>query len=290
MITHRGGVRKPIARPFEWVTYEEYDHHNGLVRGLGAPAWRRFDSMPDLPDDLSAVMDLDAALKFVRVYGFLGRQQILRRGFSEANSSPGDIVILEGHDAAPKLPRTNEFEQLDWILAHARTIRAIRSASLALRRFRESGRRSELSKFEEIWTKGPFAIAASVASVEVPETAKSAPEVFWARVHSDPNLFNAVLQAYVNGNLKGIHPHVETTIEGDLLTDWHIPTLVEKAYWVEWQNQVQGIIRLCPECGTVFRQKESRERYCSRKCSLRLSQRTFREKHKAHSRRGRKKP
>lgn len=278
----RGSSRKPITKPFEWVRYDRFRVTNDVLFGEGEPVRYISDSMDELPDSLIAVVDSRSAVSFATRYGLLGRTQILDRAARAAFPETLRLRIDRTRPVSP-IVRGVPGESLAWIFAHARTLLAIRYLWLTLDQFNSSRSNADLRQYEGFWMREPLAVLADFAlfeSVETEQREKLEGANIWAEINCDPQLLNFVLSVLVNGNISGAHPRVETTPTGTLLTSINVPTLIEMAYWLEWQKLTKGELGLCEECGNLFNRRDAREKYCRRQCRLKFAQRRFRAQHR----------
>jgi hypothetical protein len=243
--------------------YEDYDIFEGRLEPKSHTLVRRYAPAlyPEIPGELAKLQrgDVDAVLKFARVYGGLGF-----RAFIPYKVWARGGAIRVG-------------DPLPWIWAHARTVWMCLELSnllqegdvVSLRTYLQSLRLTDQDKEEwggtdasepgwERKNKPPIALVATRGKMTLKGW------VWSVTCNEDvKNLAREIRRSLINDNIVGIHRTLLDDGKKDGLF-WEFEALIEMAYW-HVANTVDGRrFKRCEadDCGSIFIQTDPRQRFC----------------------------
>jgi len=259
--------RQPATIAKSWVHYQfaatlkttsnEYGDVSREV--LYVPAERH-----ELPSQLAKLTDRDekTLTQFLETYGRFGFRELKQRGIG----------------TKPSLYRTwptkMQSEPLEWMFAHAATVRWCLDAACALG---ESNGRTKDAHCRDILAKHPREIAVG-AGIQLRQPAGP----FKQPVPSVSRL----LALHLDENLEG--ERRRTGYDGEIFSVVEGRTLLEAVYSMIANRSMggrQSRLAACKECGAVFLQTHDQQRFCPPRlgqtrsaCQHRLAMRTARNK------------
>jgi hypothetical protein len=265
--------RQPATIAKSWVHYQfaatlkttsnEYGDVSREV--LYVPAERY-----ELPSQLAKLTDRKALTQFLETYGRFGFRELKQRGIG----------------TKPALYRTwptkMQSEPLEWMFAHAATVRWCLDAACALG---ESNGRTKDAHCRDILAKHPREIAVG-AGIQLRQPAGP----FKKPVHCVSRLLALHLDENLEGERRRTGYEINKNLEGELKIFSVVEgrTLLEAVYSMIANRTTGGRpsrLEACKECGAVFLQTHDQQRFCPPRlgqtrsaCQQRLAMRTARHK------------
>jgi len=257
------------------VRYTDYRIRGGWLYGRGE--WDTFplDFVSFTPKFLR-VTDAHTLLRFAREFGFLGYESL--RGDTQtrrASESQLNARRLEKRLLRP----FRGGEPIEWILAHARTMRTVVHTASLLQQFQTTRKSEPLSLIKKIWREGPFAVQGKI----VEEAYDLDRHAFWRRgkVFLSEQWGRTAIQQFLGGNLRGIHLRLVYDLDGKPKVDFGFNAVIEGAYRELLEDLTKERLRICKNCHEIFRWDRADELHCKIKCRQNFATREYRKRKRA---------
>jgi hypothetical protein len=138
------------------VRYSDYQIRGEWLYGRGE--WDAFPlDFASYTLNLQRVADEQAVVRFAREFGVLGYQK-LTQGIDSAKTSATQLHPKLSEKSLKEIRPFRGGEPVQWILAHARTMRRTVHTNFLLKEFRQTKKSEPLLRIKKIWQEGPFAI------------------------------------------------------------------------------------------------------------------------------------
>jgi hypothetical protein len=259
------------------ITYSDYRIRRGKLYGEGE--WKDIQvDIAKYTDDLMNVCDETSLVRFAREFGFLGYQQLRsgKRSVRRSEHASTPVAGRNERERAIAIRPYGDGEPIQWILAHARTMRAVLRTVTLLNDFKNTRSKAALLEIKKMWRAGPFAVGASIRN----EGCDIDQYAFWRRgrtfISEEWGL--AQIHSFVSGNICGVHPRVTFEISGEPRTEFGFRAPLERAYFQLWESIVGSKVKLCKTCFKIFRAEDPRSLHCSDQCRQRFATRSFRKR------------
>jgi hypothetical protein len=252
------------------LVYESYEIDGGNVfASPGAEILKLYfaSSIPNVLHDLSGISwgDEDAVLAFVRQWGLLGSQEIMRWDFlgqSIFPLTPDDGALQAAFklhmEKLNAVSRGQAHDRLAWIWAHAQGVRL----ALAYLDHCQTGNPQSIrdmlssAKATEDSVDPNFGTGHRVRPIRLPNPRKR---------HLNMDEVGRVAMVVLNLNLRGVSRRVGLAADTGkpLGPTFLFPSLLNHVYW-HLANAFEGGIDLakCEECGKWFAQTHRSQRFC----------------------------
>jgi hypothetical protein len=260
------------------IRYSDYRIRGEWLYGRGE--WDDFPlDFASYTLSLQKVTDEHTLLRFAREFGGLGYEQ-LAKGIRSAKASESQLHGRLSEKRLRKIIRPSRGgEPIEWILAHARTMRTVIHTVSLLREFRATRKSEPLSLIKKIWRQGPFAVRGKV----VEEAFDIDRVAFWRRgkVFLSEQWGLWAIQQFLGGNLRGIHLQLVFDLDGKPKVDFGFDAPIEGAYRQLLEELTMERLRICKNCHEIFRLDRTDQEHCTKKCRQNFATREHRKRKRA---------